>query len=161
MLFSHVNFSASCILISQEKGLKLKKSLIEIAETRVVWMKEEGCFNSNWAVSFQYMQNMFVFIFVFGKYIDLLTYLVKINSTLKYLCLLSQFNHVWFFAIPWTIAFQASLSIGFSRQEYWVGCYFLLQGIFPTQGLSPRLLGLLHWQAGSLELGPPGKYLWT
>ena len=33
----------------------------------------------------------------------------------------------------------------------------LLQGIFPTQGLSPCLLCLLHWQAGSLPLVPPGK----
>ena len=27
-----------------------------------------------------------------------------------------------------------------------VGCHFLFQGIFPTQGLNPRLLHLLHWQ---------------
>ena len=26
-----------------------------------------------------------------------------------------------------------------------VGCHFVLQGIFPTQGLNPRLLYLLHW----------------
>ena len=38
-----------------------------------------------------------------------------------------------------------------------VGCHFLLQGIFPTQGLNPGLLCLLHWQAGSLRLAPPGK----
>ena len=36
-----------------------------------------------------------------------------------------------------------------------VGCHFLLQGIFPTQGSNPRLLCLLHWQAGSLPLVPP------
>ena len=30
----------------------------------------------------------------------------------------------------------------------------LLQGIFPTQGLSPPLLHLLHWQVGSLPLVP-------
>ena len=30
-----------------------------------------------------------------------------------------------------------------------VGCHFLLQGIFPTQGLNPHLL---HWQADSLPL---------
>ena len=30
-----------------------------------------------------------------------------------------------------------------------VGCRALLQGIFPTQGWDPRLLRLLHWQAGS------------
>ena len=33
-----------------------------------------------------------------------------------------------------------------------VGCYFLLQGIFQTQGFNPRLLHLLHWQAESLPL---------
>ena len=30
-----------------------------------------------------------------------------------------------------------------------VGCHALLQGLFLTQGLNPRLLCLLHWQAGS------------
>ena len=38
-----------------------------------------------------------------------------------------------------------------------VSCHFLLQGIFPTQGSNPRLLCLLHWQAGSLPVVPPGK----
>ena len=38
-----------------------------------------------------------------------------------------------------------------------VGCHFLLQGIFPTQGWNLLLLHLLHWQAGSLPLAPPGK----
>ena len=43
--------------------------------------------------------------------------------------------------------------MGFSRQEYWSGLHRPpLQGIFPTQGSNPRLLGLLHWQAGSLPL---------
>ena len=36
-----------------------------------------------------------------------------------------------------------------------VGCHFLLQGIFLTQGLSMRLLSLQHRQAGSLPLAPP------
>ena len=38
-----------------------------------------------------------------------------------------------------------------------VGCHFLLQGILTTQGSNPHLLSLLHWQAGSLPLAPPGK----
>ena len=38
-----------------------------------------------------------------------------------------------------------------------VGCHALFQGIFLTQGLNPSLLCLLHWQAGSLPLVPPGK----
>ena len=44
-------------------------------------------------------------------------------------------------ATPWTVARQAPLSMGFSRQEYAVGCHALLQGIFPTQEPNP---GLLH-----------------
>ena len=54
-------------------------------------------------------------------------------------------------ANPWTIAHQAPLSMEFSRQEYWSGLPF------PTQGSNLRLLSLLHWQAGSLPLAPPGK----
>ena len=46
-----------------------------------------------------------------------------------------------FFVTPWTIAYQASLSMGFSRQEYWSGLPFILQEIFPTQGLK---MGLPH-----------------
>ena len=38
-----------------------------------------------------------------------------------------------------------------------VGCHVLLQRIFPTQGSNPSLLNLLHWQVGSLPLGPLGK----
>ncbi|XDA73831.1 hypothetical protein R6Z07F_004056 [Ovis aries] len=38
----------------------------------------------------------------------------------------------------------------FSRQEYWSGLPF--QVIFPTQGLNPHLLCLLHWQVDSLPL---------
>ena len=42
-----------------------------------------------------------------------------------------------------------------------VGCHALLQRIFPIQGLNQRLnlslLHLLHWQADSLTLAPPGK----
>ena len=48
-------------------------------------------------------------------------------------------SRVRLFATPWTIAYQASQSMGFSRQQYWSGCHFLLQGIFPTQGSNPGL----------------------
>ena len=40
-----------------------------------------------------------------------------------------------------------------------VGCYFLLQRIFLTQGSNPCLLHLLHWQECSLPLVSPGKPL--
>ena len=62
------------------------------------------------------------------------------------LCMLNNFyspakllSHVWFFATPWTVAHQASLSMGFSRQEYWSGLPFLSPGIFLTWGSNPDL----------------------
>ena len=42
---------------------------------------------------------------------------------------------------PYGLAHQAPPSMEFSRQEYWSGSHFLLQGIFLTQGLNP---GILH-----------------
>ena len=43
-----------------------------------------------------------------------------------------------------------------------VGCHFLLQGIFLTQGSNPHLLCLLHWQVDSLPSKPPElSYLYT
>ena len=38
-----------------------------------------------------------------------------------------------------------------------VGCHFLLQRIFLTQGTNTHHLGLLNWQVGSVPLAPPGK----
>ena len=68
--------------------------------------------------------------------------------------MLSHFSRVRLFATLRTVAHQASLSMGFSRQEYWSGLPFPYQGIFPTQGLNPCLLRLLQWQADSLLLAP-------
>ena len=67
-------------------------------------------------------------------------------------CARSHFSHVWLFATPWSVAFQAPLSMKFSRQEYWSGLLFLLWGIFLTQGSNPCLLSLPHWQVDSLPL---------
>ena len=64
-------------------------------------------------------------------------------------------------SVPWTIAHQAPLSMGLSGQEYWSGIDFLLQGIFPNQGLNLQHVCLLHWQADSLplsHLGSPLEY---
>ena len=38
-----------------------------------------------------------------------------------------------------------------------VGCHFILQGIFPTQGRNPCLQHLAHWEAGSLRLSHLGS----
>ena len=73
------------------------------------------------------------------------------------LCLLSHFSRGQPFATLWTVACQAPLSMGLSRQEYWSGLPCPPPGDLPTQGSNPHLLSLLHWQAGSLPLVPPRK----
>ena len=54
------------------------------------------------------------------------------------------------FVTPCTVARQVLDPWESPGKNTGLGCYFLLQGIFPTQGLNP---GLLHWQEESL----PGK----
>ena len=75
----------------------------------------------------------------------------------RYACMLSLFSHVRLFVTLWTVAHQAPLSMGFTRQEYWSGLPCPFQGIFPTHKSNLHLLSLLHWQAGFLPLGSPGK----
>ena len=41
-------------------------------------------------------------------------------------------------AIPWTVARQVPLSVGFSRQEYWSGWPFPSPGDLPNPGIEPR-----------------------
>ena len=42
--------------------------------------------------------------------------------------------------IPWTVAHQAPLSTGFSRQEYWSGLPFAPPGDLPNPGIEPMPL---------------------
>jgi len=43
-------------------------------------------------------------------------------------------------ATPWTVACQAPLPVGFSRQEYWSGLPFPSPGDLPNPGIKPSLL---------------------
>ena len=73
-------------------------------------------------------------------------------------CMLSHFSHVRLFATLWTVAHQALLSMGFSRQEYWSGLLCPPPGDLPHSGIeSASVKSNLHWQVGSLPLAPPGK----
>ena len=53
---------------------------------------------------------------------------------------------------PIDCSHRSPLSMGFSRQECWVGCHFLLQGIFLTQRSNLCLLHFLYWRVDSLPL---------
>ena len=56
-------------------------------------------------------------------------------------------SHVQLLATPWTVAYQAPPSMGFSRQEYWSGLPFSSPGGLPNPGIEPRSPAL---QADSL-----------
>ena len=58
------------------------------------------------------------------------------------------------FTTPWTVAFQAPMSMGFSRQEHWSGLPCLPPGHLPNPGIEPRSPAL---QVDSLPSEPPGK----
>ena len=49
-----------------------------------------------------------------------------------------SFSRVRLFAIPWTVVYQASLSMGFSRQEYWSALPFPSPGDLPDPGIEHR-----------------------
>jgi len=53
---------------------------------------------------------------------------------------LSQFSRVQLFATLWTVAHQAPLSMGFSRQEYWSGLPFPPLGDLPNPGIKSMCL---------------------
>ena len=60
------------------------------------------------------------------------------------------------FAVPWTVAYQAPPSMGFSRQEYWSGLPFPSPGDLPNSGIKP-------WsptsQADASTSEPPGIHI--
>ena len=72
--------------------------------------------------------------------------LLNPNQCLPFKKVSRSFSCVQLFVTPWTVAHQAPLSMGFSRQEYWGG--------FPDPGIEPRSPVL---QADALTSEPPGK----
>ena len=63
-------------------------------------------------------------------------------------------SRVRLFATPWTVAYQAPPSVGFSRQEWWSGLPFPSPGDLPNPGIEPGSPAL---QADALPSEPPGK----
>ena len=72
-------------------------------------------------------------------------------------CVLSCFSRFRLFATLWTVARQASLSMGFSRQEYWSGLPCHPTGDLPYPGIEPTSPVLPALQADSLPLSHPGS----
>ena len=63
-------------------------------------------------------------------------------------------SRVQLFETPWTVAYQAPLSIEFSRQEYWSGLPFPSPGDLPNPGIETPVS---HIAGRPLSSEPPGK----
>ena len=79
------------------------------------------------------------------------------KETPTYYVVLSHFSCVWLFATLWTVAHQASLSMGFSRQEYWNGFPFPSPGDLPNSGIKPKSSSSPALQVDSLWLSHRGS----
>ena len=64
--------------------------------------------------------------------------LLFLESLLPPACMLSHFSHVQHFATLWTVARQAPLSMGFSKQVYWSGLAFPPPGDLPDPRIKPE-----------------------
>ena len=65
---------------------------------------------------------------------------------------MKSLSRVRLFTTPWTVAYWAPPSMGFSRQEYWSGLPFPSPGELPDPGIEPRSPTL---QADALTSEPP------
>ena len=63
-------------------------------------------------------------------------------------CMLSHLSHVRLFVTPWAITYEAPLSIGFSRQEYWSGLLCLFPEDLPDPWIEPTFLTSLALAGG-------------
>ena len=77
---------------------------------------------------------------------------IHFTSVWQFCAVLSHFSHVWLCLTLWTVAHQAPLSMGFSRQEYWCGLPCPPPGDLPHPGIEPmspalqtESLPLSHW----------------
>ena len=67
---------------------------------------------------------------------------------------MKSLSRVRLFATPWTVAYQASPSTEFFKQEYWSGLPFPSPGDLPDPGIEPETPEL---QSDALPSEPPGK----
>ena len=86
---------------------------------------------------------------------------IKRRLVVSYCCHIRRVKSlscVQLFVTPWTVAYQAPPSIGFSRQECWSGLPFSSPGDLPDPGIEP---GSLTLQADALPSDPLGKLYQT
>ena len=81
---------------------------------------------------------------------------LSLNPTIQWVVIVVQsLSRVRLFVTPWTVALQAPLSTGFSRQEYWSGLPFTPLGVLPDSGIKSTYPTAPAVQANSL---PPSHW---
>ena len=70
---------------------------------------------------------------------------IKTLQLSVHVCMPSCFSCVQLFETPWTVAHQAPLSMGFSRQAYWSGLLWPPPGDLPDPGIEPESLESPAW----------------
>ena len=116
--------------------------------------------------SFQYFWSINMSLLWITVPIWFLHWLMSKIKSLTYIraCMLSRCSHVWLFETLWTIAHQAPLSKGFSRQECWSGLPSPPPGDLPHLRIEPMSPASPALQADSLPLshqGSPLTYICT
>ena len=83
------------------------------------------CGRGNWGLQLEYFSDQYKFTY---------------HNVSSLQCVISHFSHVWLFVSLRTVACQAPLFTGFSRQEYWSGLPCPLPGDLPDPGIKPSSL---------------------
>ena len=84
---------------------------------------------------------------------------LTVNKTDKKPLFCAALSHVWLFVTPRTVAHQASLPTGFSRQEHWSGLPFPPPGDLPDPGIKTSFLVSAALAGAFFTPVPPGKAL--
>ena len=120
---------------------------------RIVGLPEAGYF-STWSVSISRVSALPLQ----GLVKVFLTLLVlPVGSQHKRSACMCLLSHVQLCATPWTVARQAPLSMGFSRQEYWSGCPCPPPGHLPHPEIEPPSLTSIALTSGFLTTITPWK----
>ena len=136
-------------------GKMLEKKWLKSPWTVVIWRKMRLLSFISWTFHFPlHFQGFFLqssvcnpsWLFFYNTYICVCMYAC---------CVLGHFSRVQLFATPWTVALQASLSMGLPRQEYWNGLPYPPPGDLPDPGIKPKVSPAS--QADSLLLSPRGS----
>ena len=89
-------------------------------------------------------------IYIFKNFSHRIVYTIstQVWECERHMCKLSHFSRVQLVATLWTVAHQAPLSMGFSREEYWSGLLCPSPGDLPDPGIKPSSLtspGIGRW----------------